>query len=276
MPKHGIHLNPNHLCVSCGVRVLPEFKKRKILFYKCGNCSSYQIENDKISFDESQYNDNYFRKTKSPIKEMIRSFTIFRSRLNYIQKYCKHGRLMDVGTGPGDFLVQAKKRGYEAFGVEISSTGVKRARNKNKFQIYHWSITNDIPDKLLNVFDVITAWDIIGHVDNPIKAIRNMHRMLRSHGMLFLSLPNPGSVDARILKKEWYIFYPERIFFYFSREGIKIVLNKNGFKVLEILTPGVPSYIFPFNYLPLNSFIQCFTLKFGRMGSSIFTVAQKA
>jgi 2-polyprenyl-3-methyl-5-hydroxy-6-metoxy-1,4-benzoquinol methylase len=185
------------------------------------------------------------------------------------------GSLLDVGSGTGAFLDAASRFGYDARGMEVSESGARISQRKHKANVINRSILELDPQKNDDQVKIVTAWDVIGHLDDPLLAIRNVNTMLGSGGRLLMTTPDPLSVDARKLRNKWYIFYPERIFYYFTKDALTKILVRNGFKIIRMITPGLPSYIFPFNIMPMNTIVQTFTLDIFNSGSSIFLDAIK-
>tara|TARA_B100000686_G_C16358524_1_gene746516 strand:- start:323 stop:745 length:423 start_codon:yes stop_codon:yes gene_type:complete len=55
-------------------------------------------------------------------------------------------------------------------------------------------------DSIQNKFDVIMAHQVIEHVEDPIKFLKSIKKLLRPGGIIHLELPNQFSFSARLRK----------------------------------------------------------------------------
>ncbi len=108
-------------------------------------------------------------------------------------------RYLDIGCGFGGCLVAFGEQGMEACGIEIDPQRIGLA--KTNCQDFHLSATlfgvsilEDHIEDRLGTFDVITCTDVIEHVLDAPKALRNMAHMLRPKGVLALEIPNKDSL----------------------------------------------------------------------------------
>jgi SAM-dependent methyltransferase len=83
-------------------------------------------------------------------------------------------------------------------------------------------------------FDVVTFWDVIEHVPNPLETLRRAYRLLRSDGLLVLRTPNLDSLDARVFGSYWIGYELPRHLYVFSRRTLERLLQKAGFCVVGI------------------------------------------
>ena len=103
-------------------------------------------------------------------------------------------RFLDVGCGLGYFLhAAARTSGYEPHGVEISPEAVNYAKSKLSLDVRCGELMNaGYPDQF---FDFIHVNNVIEHVRNPLGFIMECRRILRTDGLIYLSVPN-GPVDS--------------------------------------------------------------------------------
>jgi SAM-dependent methyltransferase len=157
-------------------------------------------------------------------------------RLSYIQKYSKTGTVLDAGCGFGTFLIRAKQMGYTVTGCDISLDAANELR-KNHIRV----ITADIASKQFpkGCYDIITAWDVIEHVTNPMQTFKAFCNSLRRGGYLFMTTPNMESIDAKLLGTKWYGFkkIPEHLY-YFTPATIGAYLQKTGYELIDIRAWG--------------------------------------
>lgn len=108
-------------------------------------------------------------------------------------------RYLDVGCGFGGFLVAFARQGMEVRGIEIDPQRIQLAEaNCLDHDLKDCVQSGDILDESLadrlGRFDVITCIDVIEHVQDASKALRNMTGMLNPGGILLLEIPNKYSL----------------------------------------------------------------------------------
>jgi len=83
------------------------------------------------------------------------------------------------------------------------------------------------------MFDTIISIDVLEHVPNPEKFVSEIFRVMKPNGNVILSTPF-----------FFYLHEEPYDFFRFSKYGLKVLFERNGFKVLKIIpTAGVVSII---------------------------------
>jgi 2-polyprenyl-3-methyl-5-hydroxy-6-metoxy-1,4-benzoquinol methylase len=171
------------------------------------------------------------------------------------------GKLLDVGAYSGVFVEIAAQHGWEACGVEPSRWAVEQARERGLHMIEGTLATSDVADGTL---DVVTMWDVIEHVTDPLDEMRQAHRLLKTGGLLVVHTMDIDSLFARLMGGRW-PWLMEMHIYYFSRRTLKAMLEKAGFAVVRIEPQG--------RYLRLGYFatrIGGFSPLLGRVLSSLF------
>jgi 2-polyprenyl-3-methyl-5-hydroxy-6-metoxy-1,4-benzoquinol methylase len=82
-----------------------------------------------------------------------------------------------------------------------------------------------------NNFDVITMWDVLEHVPDPSKEIKDVNGLLKKGGLLCINYPDIGSLPSKIMGKRW-VFLQDIHLWYFTPETITKLLKKHGFEIL--------------------------------------------
>ena len=85
-------------------------------------------------------------------------------------------------------------------------------------------------------FDVCVLNDVIEHVRDPLAFLREVHRVLRPGGTIFIATPSLDSWSARVMKERWMEWKPEHLT-YFNRGNIQTALLKAGFQNV-LVQPG--------------------------------------
>ena len=98
-------------------------------------------------------------------------------------------RLLDVGCGLGYFLAQAQAAGWHVRGSDTSEAWVRQANERLGGQV---ASVGELPEALAphERFDLITAWDVIEHVHDPLAFLEALASHLAPGGAIFLRTPN--------------------------------------------------------------------------------------
>ncbi len=156
--------------------------------------------------------------------------------LDRFEPYRKTNRMLDVGCGPGLFLIEAKKRGWEVYGTEFTTEQI----NYLKKQGIKTSLGKLTPDNFeKESFDVIISSEVIEHINNPIEEMAMFNSFLRTGGLTYITTPNFNAIERFILKSKYnIIIYPEHLSYY-TPKTIDLLLKKSGFEKVKIKTTGI-------------------------------------
>jgi SAM-dependent methyltransferase len=168
----------------------------------------------------------------------------FAKRLKTIERYVSNGRLLDIGCATGFFLALARAKGWEVVGTEVSQFSAHYAQEKLGLDVRLGSLKN--LGFAAGAFDVVTMWDVIEHVTDPMAELQEIRRILRDGGLLSIITPDAGSLVARLLGKRWEEFrrVREHVYF-FSRRTMAQMLREAGFDVLKFESAGKAFYLGP-------------------------------
>jgi SAM-dependent methyltransferase len=152
--------------------------------------------------------------------------------LDIVKKYCSGGSLLDIGCASGLFLERAAQGGWKVTGVEPSETLYERAKEKlaNQGEVICATLQNSLLPSAS--FDVLTAWDVLEHVPDPLEFVRACAALLRDGGYLIVNVPDIDSLPARILGTRWPLLLPEHLN-YFNRKSLRLCGERAGFACLH-------------------------------------------
>jgi len=202
------------------------------MYSKCLQCGLISRKT-KIEPNEIQktYNDKkYFSGYLGNYKEFIK---IFDQMLNLIEKYKNPGNILDIGCGVGLFLYLAKKRGWEASGIEISKFASNFAKNKLKLNVINSDNLDIFQDKF---FDVIVVNHVLEHIKNPLVILKQIKKKLKINGILFIGVPNIEGLFPRVQKEDWPSLQPLAHIYQFTPKTLKLLLQKIGFEPIRIMS----------------------------------------
>ena len=218
------------ICTICGYRKLKKFikyskppkiekkfnikKKYKRDYFKCTNCNHLISNQNLINFDkhyEEEYSKAHYsnidtlkntfkRIINYPIKKSDNKNRILRINNFYnhleIKKNKKKIELLDVGSGLGVFLHEAKKIGWKCYsnepGIEASFF-IKKKLNIKTFNCKFEEISTN------KKFDIITFNKVLEHVERPHKLLNIAKKLLKPNGFIYIEVPD-GEAAIKVSK----------------------------------------------------------------------------
>lgn len=179
------------VCLLCrSTDVAPLLAKEGKFFVRCRGCGLiYQDPPPSTDENEAYYKEGYyegFGERTRPIQAARRA--IYQDFLSDCGRYRGTGRLLDVGCGHGDFLRMAQERGWEVWGIEPSRQAAESAGRDLGSQILNQTIeTVDFPE---GHFDIITLWNVLDCLPDPLSTLRQLAKWLSPSGVLVIRTPN--------------------------------------------------------------------------------------
>ena len=160
----------------------------------------------------------------------------FQERFRLVQQFLPNpGRVLDVGCAAGYFLQVMREAGWEAEGVDLSPEIVRYARERFGLQHVHTG-TLEAVNLAATKYDLVTFWDVIEHVHDPLKLLRQAVGLVRDGGYIILETQNVESFLARLLGRRWHHFKHLEHLYHFSPTTIERLLHLAGLRVVA-LTP---------------------------------------
>ncbi|UWZ85291.1 class I SAM-dependent methyltransferase [Occallatibacter riparius] len=207
---------------------------------ECGECGVYFLNPMPTpDYLSSAYPDNYYahalKASEAPqglirrVKKILR--TVLFNRKTKDPEFSSPGRVLDVGSGYGVFLSQMKRDGWEVYGVEPDCEAAARGRQEG-LNIFGGFIEQaQFPS---DYFDYVRSNHSFEHVHNPRELLREMRRVIKPTGYLFIGVPNVRGLAARIFGTYWwYLGAPVHTFGYCPRT-LRALLESEGFSVESV------------------------------------------
>lgn len=158
-----------------------------------------------------------------------------------IERFKKHGTLLDIGCATGHLLVAARRRGWEVTGIEFSEWAARIAREQFGLEVLAGTVESlTLPQKR---FDVITIYHVLEHLPDPLSALQRASRWMKDDGLLVIRLPNLRSFDVRYYQDQWEGWSVPFHFYHFSPKTLKRLLGVAGFQVMQIEFPLSPLFV---------------------------------
>ena len=250
-----------YICKVCDLHFCREMIEKEL------NGNSSPVHEKGINMME-----NSFFKTKLIAKNYAEK------RINYyeslLKRKCKN--ILDVGCGPGVFFEPINNLSIEWSGIEVNPHWIKFGK-KNNIPILNKKIY-EIDKK----FDVITAHQVLEHVEYPTLFLKNIVKRLKPGGILHFELPNQFSLTSSMRKispmisQDFGFIQPPMHLRAYSKKTIKILLRKHKLQIKKIFTCGNNHYIWGQvrDYTLFQNFFYS-TTNFFNLGSLLIGIAKK-
>ena len=206
-------------CIKCGLIYLnPRLKPAEL--------EKYHRKSEAMKY----FQENILAKTSDKRRPA------FRKRVDMIREFASSGRLLDIGSSVGEFLSVAGDSGFHAEGIELHEYACTYAKQRG-LTVHNRQLEEiRFPDE---AFDIITMWELVAFIPEPLPFLRECARILKKGGFLFLSTPNTEGFEFKILGKAHTNFVGPNHHNLFNAQNIRLLLEKAGFSVLRISTPGI-------------------------------------
>lgn len=134
--------------------------------------------------------------------------------------------LLDFGAGSGAFVQVARDDGLDAVGVERSETAMARAR-----QDFGLTLLPELPQQR---FDLITLWDVVEHLREPVALLGALRERLTERGVLVLETGNWENWQRLAAGDAWGLYLFDH-HFYFTPASLQSVCASAGFTRFRLL-----------------------------------------
>lgn len=198
--------------------------------YVCRRCGTVQTsELPSPEFLESRYaetDDDQYLAEEAGRRQTSRRL------LDLLEQRVRPGRMLDVGCGHGLLMAEARGRGWDTVGLELSHSAVEHARRLG-LRVLEQAIED--ASFAAASFDAIVAIDLIEHLSAPREFVARCRELLAPGGALLIATPDPESWLARIFGRRWWGYIPTHLHL-LPRRMLREVIQAEGFVLADDVT----------------------------------------
>lgn len=143
-------------------------------------------------------------------------------------------RIIEIGSGPGFFLLHGKQRGWTTVGIEPAAQAAAHGRALGLEVIEEFFAEDLIPR--LGTFDAVHLSDVLEHVPDPAHLLTLARRLLGPGGVICVAVPNDYNPFQSALRSAcgyppWWLAPPHHIN-YFDFSSLAGLLERGGFEIV--------------------------------------------
>lgn len=242
-----------HACPFCGGSDLRSFNafdyevaSRSVPVVECRSCEtgwqwplSHQHEESVAYFDSM-----YGAAAEGTYYDPAKRTALAEVEMGYVNSLARPGTLLDIGCGAGEFVSVAASHGWQATGIDPALPTTLKAGPARL-------IRGSFAELGGETFDVVTAWDVVEHVEDPGALLACARGSLRPGGTFVLETGNYQSAGRIESGPHWWGYNRDHRW-YFSPPVLFRMLREAGFKepklhnrVLRPEWSGSPAYAGP-------------------------------
>jgi len=240
--KHDMGFNCT-LCKSTQGEKFLEWEEGYTLF-ECQSCGAvspnieFKNEGEHISsiYDVDEYKKKFMRETHNQFEYRKNNFGS--ERFEYtVNRLGLDGaaNVLDVGCGAGYFISVLDDKGLKYKGLEIGEHFVEYCRTYHNLNVENSSL-EDEPD---HSYDLITMFDVLEHLVDPIAVFGSVHNKLRNGGYCIAYTPNIHSISYELMGGKQNTLLPFEHLCFFNKKSIDYLAEKTGFTVESVELYGL-------------------------------------
>jgi 2-polyprenyl-3-methyl-5-hydroxy-6-metoxy-1,4-benzoquinol methylase len=119
-----------------------------------------------------------------------------------VKKHVPRGVVLEIGCSKGYLLKELEEHGYEAIGIDMSSSALRHSRSLDcGHSLNVIRADGENPPITKESTHAVLAINTLEHLPNPETVIQASQRVLKSHGLFLAITPNKDSALAKIAKR---------------------------------------------------------------------------
>lgn len=145
--------------------------------------------------------------------------------------------LLEIGSGPGYFLMSGQERGWRALGFEPSTLACEYSRRLGVD-----AVNEPFDEKQVEKhgpFDVVYMNNVLEHLPDPLGTLKCAAETLNPKGLICIVSPNDYNPLQKVLRDRLefrpYWLAPPQHLNYFDFESIARSLGRLGFRIVEAM-----------------------------------------
>lgn len=228
-------------CPLCGGSTAHAFSARdrnrattdeRFEYRRCDSCRTYFLADPPPDMGAYYPSDYHGAPTRA---ELDKAAVAEEAKLELLPPFVSGGRLVEIGPGVGGFALAAKRTGFEVTGIEMD----ERCCSVLEEVVGVRAIRSDAPERALGTVGPIQAvvmWHSLEHLRRPWDVLASAAGELEPGGVLAIAVPNPDSMQFRLLGARWPHVDAPRHLFLFPFDALEAQAEKLGLELASVTT----------------------------------------
>lgn len=156
----------------------------------------------------------------------VRNFLVFQT----ITKLAKNNRIRnicEIGCGVGILSNKLGKKGFAVDAFDLDKNAIKLAKNHNKNQNVNFSSKDILIFSINKKYDLVIAIEVLEHIKDDVKAIRNANKLLRKNGFFLITVPINEKYRTEFDNRSGHVRR-------YDEKDLTNKLKKQGFSIIKI------------------------------------------
>jgi SAM-dependent methyltransferase len=211
-------------CPACGSTTAHQrlYEKNNCDIFRCEGCGVGRA--DTTGFDSAAYyTDGYFSGQHADgYSDYLGSEPVLRREfareVEFIGRYRRSGRLIEIGCAYGFFLREAK-RCFDVAGIELAGQAAAHCRQSGLNVVTGTATAENLGQ--LGRADVFVLLDVLEHLPDPFDTLTRCASHLNPGGVIVLTTGDFGSRVARLAGARWRLMTPPQHLWFFTAESFR-------------------------------------------------------
>ncbi|NOU98946.1 class I SAM-dependent methyltransferase [Paenibacillus planticolens] len=209
----------------------------------CKSCQLiYQEQVDKVQQEQlikDIYDSNWVAMRDLYAVNTLREHAAF-SVLLLDMFFRKKGKLLEIGSGTGEFLWLAREAGWQVQGLEPSAVACEYANDR-----YGLNLRNELWELNLfeadEKFDAIVFWHVLEHIPSPVSFMEQVSTVLAPGGRILFSVPNQHSLTNALQGASSPLFTEEDHLFHYAKRHIEHLMSLSHLEIISLFSREEPA-----------------------------------
>lgn len=188
------------------------------------------------------------RKLFAPIRKLhhVSDFEYSMGRATKIAEFAtrhattKGGKYLDIGCNKGFLIAAGMQLGWDVYGAEIVpelTVPFGNSYKEYRDHLYAGRFCDVRPHLDENMFDLITAIDVVEHFEDPLADFQGIYDVLKPGGVFVVQTPEAACDQAKELMEKWGALKPLEHINLFTSKNLGEFSRRFGFEQYEVFEP---------------------------------------
>lgn len=241
-------INETILCPACGEIGESSFVKNDFSFDECPKCKTlYLSPRPRREYFDAYYTDSqstkywvttFYKATEQNRREMLwkPKAQMIKDKIDAFAPDTE--KIIDIGGGYGIFVEEFLKISDIKHMVIEPSEYLSKVCEEKGLKTLVKFLEDIKEDDLPNVKKTFVSFELFEHLHNPKEFLSTLYKVMDKNDMFVFTTLSGMGVDIRTLWEESKPVSPPMHLNFFNPKSITILLEKIGFEVVEVTTPG--------------------------------------